>query len=107
MTPKAVEEIKRVTQEQSLDEACVRVSVTGGGCSGFLYHMEFATAESIDELNDNVYEFDGVKAVVDRRTEEFLNGTTVDYQDQLNARGFRFENPNATKGCGCGKSFCC
>ena len=105
LTPRAITEIKKVREEQELgDSAYLRVGIEGGGCSGFSYKLSFENG-NIDDLNDSVYEFDGVQAVVDRKSELYLDGTSIDFHEGLDQRGFKFINPNATKGCGCGKSF--
>lgn len=105
ITEKAANEVKRIMQEgnQDLDATMLRVGVAGGGCSGFQYNLTFDQA--VDERMDEVYDFFGVKVVVDRKSDLYLNGTTVDFFDGLEKRGFTFSNPNATKSCGCGSSF--
>ena len=105
LTKRAILEVKKVREEQELGEsAYLRVGIEGGGCSGFSYKLTFET-DNIDKLNDKIYEFDGVKAVVDRKSELYLDGTTLDFYEGLDQRGFKFDNPNATKSCGCGQSF--
>jgi iron-sulfur cluster assembly protein len=105
LTKRAVLEVKKVKQEQELAEGSyLRVAIEGGGCSGFSYKLTFEE-DSIDKLNDKIYEFDGVKAVVDNKSALYLDGTTIDFHEGLDKRGFKFENPNAQKGCGCGSSF--
>lgn len=108
LTENAVKEIKKVMSEQGMTtEAFVlRVGVASGGCSGFSYDLQFAKNEEVDELNDETYEFDGLKAVVDRKSEIYLGGTTLDFYEDIARRGFVFDNPQAKGGgCGCGKSF--
>ena len=83
-------------------DANVRVSVKGGGCSGLMYDLTFD--ESIDE-KDQVYEDKGIKILVDKRSLLYLLGTTLDFSDGLNGKGFQFINPNASRTCGCGESF--
>ena len=105
LTERAIVEVKKIKEEQELGEdTYLRVGILGGGCSGFSYKLTFEENE-IDELNDNTYEFDGIKAVVDRKSELYLDGTTVDFHDELDQRGFKFDNPQAQKNCGCGSSF--
>ena len=105
LTEKAVKEIKRIMEDQKLAEGTgVRVAVKGGGCSGLSY--DFGFDEKIDAAKDEVFEQDGLKVIVDKKSSLFLDGTSVDFYEGLDKRGFVFENPNATgKGCGCGKSF--
>jgi len=80
----------------------LRVGVKGGGCSGMSYTLGFdATSKELDRI----YETQGVKVFVDPKSLFYLMGVTLDYSDGLNGRGFTFNNPNATKTCGCGSSF--
>ena len=105
LTERAITEVKKIKEDQKLGEGSyLRVGIEGGGCSGFSYKLTFDDGE-IDELNDNIYEFDGIKTVVDRKSELYLDGTTVDFHDELDQRGFKFDNPNSAKSCGCGSSF--
>jgi iron-sulfur cluster assembly protein len=80
----------------------VRVSVKGGGCSGLMYDLDFD--DSIKE-DDKVFEDKGVKILVDKKSLLYLLGTTLEYSDGLNGKGFQFINPNASRTCGCGESF--
>ncbi|MFV1965211.1 MAG: HesB/IscA family protein [Pirellulaceae bacterium] len=104
LTEKAAAEIKRVKEEQQLEhEVFLRVGAAAGGCSGFSYRLEFD--KSYDEQQDDEYECHGVKVVVDKKSSLVLEGTTIDWYEGLDARGFKFENPNVVKSCGCGSSF--
>jgi iron-sulfur cluster assembly protein len=104
VTEKAANEVKRIMTEQNYPETTLlRVGVAGGGCSGFSYSLTFD--EKVDEAIDDVYDCHGVKVVVDRKSDLYLNGTTLDFYEGLEKRGFVFNNPNATKSCGCGSSF--
>jgi iron-sulfur cluster assembly protein len=107
VTDKALSEIKRVMEEQNIstEENVLDVGVAGGGCSGFQYRLGFKKKAEIDSLNETTFKFDGLEAVVDNRSLPFVQGTTVDFYQGLEKRGFTFENPNATGGCGCGNSF--
>ena len=80
----------------------VRVAVVGGGCSGFSYHIAFDNQEN---SSDNVYQFDGVKVVVDQMSEMYLDGVQIDYIETIEGSGFKFNNPNVKSTCGCGSSF--
>lgn len=80
----------------------LRLSVDGGGCSGFQYR--FGLAESV-EADDLISETDGVKLVVDPISLDLLDGSAVDYVESLGGSAFRVTNPNAASGCGCGASF--
>ncbi|MEX2121092.1 MAG: iron-sulfur cluster assembly accessory protein [Pirellulales bacterium] len=104
LSEKAASEVKRIMQEQKFEEPMVlRVGVVGGGCSGFQYSLGFD--KSWDAAKDSKYDYHGVTLVVDKKSALYLDGTTVDFYDGLEKRGFTFENPNATKSCGCGSSF--
>jgi iron-sulfur cluster assembly protein len=101
-TPTALKEVKRLIAEQGIgQEQGLRLGVKGGGCAGFTYILEFDAQKE----GDNVYTIDGVKVLVDFSSELYLAGTEVDFQSGLNNRGFVYNNPNATKTCGCGESF--
>ena len=104
VTERAAKEVQRIIDEQKLEDGTVlRVGVTGGGCSGFSYSLGFDKA--VDEDQDSKYDFHGVSVVVDKKSALYLDGTTVDFYDGLEKRGFTFDNPNAVKSCGCGSSF--
>jgi iron-sulfur cluster assembly protein len=89
-------------REGYTDEYNIRVSVKGGGCSGLMYDLDFDN--KIDEA-DQVFEDKGVKILVDKKSLLYLLGTTLDFTDGLNGKGFHFVNPNASRTCGCGESF--
>lgn len=80
----------------------VRVSVTSGGCSGLTYNMEF---DNIDRENDQVFEDKGIKIVTDLKSFLYLCNTTLEFTGGLDGKGFHFNNPNASRSCGCGESF--
>lgn len=93
-------ELKR--EEGRTENENIRVSVKGGGCSGLMYDLGF-DAQIVD--TDHVFEDKGVKIVVDRISLLYLAGTTLEFSDGLNGKGFQFINPNASRTCGCGESF--
>jgi iron-sulfur cluster assembly accessory protein len=104
LTEKAANEVKRIIADQKIEpDMVLRVGVTGGGCSGFSYALGFD--KTFDEKADSKYEYHGVPVVVDKKSALFLDGTTFDFYEGLEARGFKFDNPNAVKSCGCGSSF--
>ena len=104
LTEKAAHEVRRVKDEQKFeDEIFLRVGAQAGGCSGYSYRLEFDKA--YDAEQDDQYDCHGVKVVVDKRSALLLDGTTIDWYEGLDARGFKFENPNVVKSCGCGSSF--
>ena len=101
-TQGALLEIKRLMQEPGFDTSQqLRVGVKGGGCSGMTYVLGFDTQKP----NDRVYQFEGMSFLMEPAHELYLLGMEIDWQDGLNARGFSFSNPNASKTCGCGTSF--
>ncbi len=104
LTEKAATEVRRVKQEQKLeDELFLRIGVAGGGCSGFNYTLGFDS--NFDAKADSKYDCHGVGVVVDKKSSLYLDGTTIDWFENIERRGFTFENPNAVKSCGCGDSF--
>ncbi len=105
LTEKAAKELKRVMAEQNMSEEStfVRVGVAGGGCSGFQY--SFGLDEAADPVKDLISDQHGIKVAVQKNYDLHLDGTTVDFVDDLSRRGFKFENPNVSRSCGCGSSF--
>ena len=103
LTPVAVEKVKQILVQQNPVPTGLRVAVVGGGCSGFSYHMAFEN--QVNENNDNVYEFDGLKVLVDQMSEMYLDGISIDYIESIDGSGFKFNNPNVKDECGCGESF--
>ncbi|MEM9856634.1 MAG: iron-sulfur cluster assembly accessory protein [Bacteroidota bacterium] len=88
--------------EGKTDDYNIRVLVQGGGCSGLMYDLKF---DASIEDSDEIFEDKGVKILVDKKSLLYLLGTTLDFSDGLNGKGFQFINPNATRTCGCGESF--
>ena len=104
LTERAANEIKRVMAEQNFPEnTYVRVGVAGGGCSGFQYSFGFD--ESVDTEKDHLSDQHGVKVAVQKNHDLHLDGTVIDFYEDLQKRGFKFENPNVSRSCGCGSSF--
>lgn len=102
LTQRAVAEIKRLMAEDSFDASkTLRIGVKGGGCSGMTYILGFDEKQAADEL----FETSGLTYLMNPGHGIYLMGMEVDWQDGLNARGFSFSNPNASKTCGCGTSF--
>jgi len=102
LSPKAIEKVKEVMSQQTPPPTALRIGVRGGGCSGFQYAMEFAS----DTKDSDVVEVvDGLTVAVDQMSAMYLEGVTIDYLETLEASGFKFENPNVKKTCGCGSSF--
>jgi iron-sulfur cluster assembly accessory protein len=102
LTEAAAEKAKAAMQREGLPGAALRVSVVGGGCSGFQYSLGFDSTQHDD---DQVLEQYGVRILIDPTSAPYLSGTTIDYVNGLHGAGFKFLNPNATRTCGCGSSF--
>ncbi len=103
VTDKAKEKIIELRAKDGLPpNNNVRVSVKGGGCSGLMYDLNF---DDVIQPVDQVFEDKGIKILVDKKSLLYLLGTTLDFSDGLNGKGFQFINPNASRTCGCGESF--
>jgi iron-sulfur cluster assembly protein len=104
LQPKALEHVIELMMEGGLtpDTHNLRVGIKGGGCSGLSYTMDF---DDKIEATDEVVQADGLKVVIDRKSLLYLYGTQLTYSDGLNGKGFAWENPNASRTCGCGESF--
>lgn len=94
--------VELMRQENRPEESFIRVGVEGGGCSGLSYKLEFDHQLRDD---DKVFEDKGVRIVCDKKSFLYLVGTQLDFSDGLNGKGFTFNNPNASRTCGCGESF--
>src|ERR1700689_3016128 len=103
VTPVAQTKVKEIMSQQNPSPIALRVAVVGGGCSGFSYHMAFEN--QVNKDSDNVYEFGGLKVLVDQMSEMYLEGVSIDYIETLEGSGFKFNNPNVKSTCGCGSSF--
>jgi len=101
ITEDAARKIQALVAEKGPAEAGLRVKVVGGGCSGLTYKMDL----DLPRDGDRVFERDGAKLVVDRKSFLYLNGTELDYRDELMSSGFNLRNPNVKRTCGCGSSF--
>ena len=102
LTEAAATEVRGLLEQQDRDDLALRVYVSGGGCSGLQYGM--ALDENV-EPGDETFDINGVKCVVDATSLKYLSGAVVDYIHTDMGGGFKIENPNATKSCGCGSSF--
>ena len=105
VSQKALQHIIELMMESGItpDSHHLRVGVKGGGCSGLSYVMDF---DNTIESTDETVEIDGgLKVVIDRKSVLYLYGTELNYSDGLNGKGFQWENPNASRTCGCGESF--
>mgnify|MGYP002654662059 CR=1 FL=1 len=105
VTEKAKEKVGELMQKADVrvdGSYFLRVSVVGGGCSGLSYKLDF---DNESRPNDQIFEDNGVKVVTDMKSFLYLYNTTLDFSDGLNGKGFHFNNPNASRTCGCGESF--
>ncbi len=112
VTENAARAIRDIIKEQDLDVETtrLRVGVKGGGCSGFSYLLDLTEKQrDTDEVWEYTYTLEAgeftVRIVCDPKSYLYLNGTEIDFKDELMGRGFVFNNPNATSTCGCGSSF--
>ncbi len=103
LTPRAASELKDLMASQEKTESALRVWVAGGGCSGLSYGMALDDENPAED--DNVFEHEGVRIVIDPLSLNYMDGSSVDFVDDNLGGGFKIENPKATGGCGCGNSF--
>lgn len=104
LTEAAIKQVRWLLARQNNPGTFLRVGVKGGGCSGFSYLLNLETGKSDW---DTAYDFDGVPVVIDKKSQQYLSGTTLDFDTSnlMEGAGFTFHNPNARKTCGCGSSF--
>jgi len=104
LTKIAAEEVRKIMGEQKIEEEqhFLRVGVRGGGCSGFSYTLDITESKAD---SDEEWDSEGIKVICDSKSNLYLEGTTIDFKDEIMGRGFVFSNPNATSKCGCGSSF--
>jgi len=102
LSEKATTQVKKLLTKDGRSEAFLRVGVKGGGCSGLEYVMKLDTVRKPIDLEQ---EFDGVKVICDAKSAVYLRGSTLEYTGNLIGGGFKFDNPNAGRSCGCGTSF--
>jgi len=95
--------IKDKTDELDNEQTYLRVGVRGGGCSGFSYILDLTS--NIKDNDETVSEQNGITVICDPKSLLYIDGTTIDFHDEIMGRGFVFNNPNATASCGCGSSF--
>lgn len=102
LTPNAVQQVKKLIEEQKLKDVVLRIGVKGGGCSGLSYMLEL---DNTTTKQDKMFEIDGIQVAVDKKSYLYLVGTTLDYITEGLTGGFTFKNPAAKSSCGCGTSF--
>ncbi len=105
VTDKASKAVRRIAVKEGRpeDDFGLRVGVKGGGCSGLLYVLSIE--ENLPLGTDRVVDDNGLRIFIDKKSYVYLAGTELDFSDGLNGKGFVFQNPNATRACGCGNSF--
>ncbi|HLV68523.1 MAG TPA: iron-sulfur cluster assembly accessory protein [Polyangiaceae bacterium] len=103
ITPEAARYAREKLEERGTPEAAVRLGIKGGGCSGFSYVIQFEDGEPRER--DSVFEAEGVRFVVDKKSLVYLAGAVLDYERTVMFQGFKFRNPNEASSCGCGHSF--
>jgi iron-sulfur cluster assembly protein len=101
LTESAAKAVSELLQKRELEGHALRVYITGGGCSGYQYGMAL---EGNVRQDDQIFEQNGVKVVVDEDSINYLKGATIDYVDEIMGSGFKIINPNAISSCGCGSS---
>ena len=101
LTANAAKKVGSLLAKQGRPNGVLRVAVVGGGCSGLQYKMDLDASRP----GDKVFENDGAKILVDMKSLLYLNGTELDYKEELMQSGFVFQNPNVKRACGCGTSF--
>ena len=101
LSSRAARQIETMHRAQTDDQKLLRVFVESGGCSGFEYGMSF----DLRKPDDQLFESEGVRLVVDPTSLAYLDGTHIDFDDGLHGKGFELKNPNAQSTCGCGRSF--
>jgi len=104
ITERALARIREIAASEGVDlgQTMLRIAVVPGGCSGLTYELGWDTTLQEQDLTA---QFDGVQVVIDRRSYLYLKGTTLDFTDGLEGRGFHFVNPQAARTCACGESF--
>jgi iron-sulfur cluster assembly protein len=102
ITTRALDQIRAISALENVDGSkYLRLSVTGGGCSGLSYKIEFTDKKE----RDCVLDFSEIKVLIDPKSVIYLKGIVLEFKDGLNGKGFTFDNPNAKNTCGCGESF--
>jgi len=101
ITERAAQRIHESVAGSPQNAEGLRIRVIGGGCSGLQYKLDL----DVEKKGDKVFEQDGARVLIDRKSYLYLNGTTVDWKDGLQSTGFQLDNPNVKRTCGCGESF--
>jgi iron-sulfur cluster assembly protein len=101
ITERAAQRIHESIAESATSPQGLRIRVVGGGCSGLQYKLDL----DVEKKGDKIFEQDGARVLIDRKSYLYVNGTTLDWKDGLAATGFQLDNPNVKRTCGCGESF--
>jgi iron-sulfur cluster insertion protein len=103
LTQKAADQILDIAVEEELESKCLRIKILGGGCAGFTHDLFFDEHDPLPL--DEVFEDKGVTLIVDPLSYQYLDGAELDFVESLYGSGFKFNNPNFSSTCGCGKSY--
>jgi iron-sulfur cluster assembly protein len=103
LTPEAADFVKRRLQKEGRPNAALRVGVRGGGCNGLMYVLDYT--DEPPRARDIVYEFHGTRVFVDNRSIDYIDGSTIAYENTLMFQGLKFKNPLEASTCGCGETF--
>lgn len=103
ISPKAAEQVKSQLMKRGTPDSYLRLGVKGAGCSGYSYVIQFEDEPPREK--DFLFEIEGIKILVDKKSVLYLNGSTLDWEKTLMRNGFKFVNPNEKSTCGCGSSF--
>ncbi|HVI40737.1 MAG TPA: iron-sulfur cluster assembly accessory protein [Anaerovoracaceae bacterium] len=103
LTSKAVEYVKNKLEERKTPQAALRLGIRGSGCNGYSYTIQYEDDPPGEK--DLVFDFEGLKVIVDKKSILFLNGSILDYEKTVLQSGLKFSNPNQASSCGCGESF--
>lgn len=100
VTPEAIKKIQALKEQRQTPYDCLRIALRGGGCSGFMFDVSFVSEAQED---DNIFEFEDIKVLIDKKSYFFVNGMTLGYEESLMKSGFTFDVPSS-RSCGCGES---
>lgn len=103
LTPKAIEYVKKKLEERKTPQSALRLGVRGSGCNGYAYVIQFE--DDPPHEKDLIFDFEGLKVIVDKKSILYLSGSILDYEKTLLQQGLKFINPNQASSCGCGESF--
>jgi iron-sulfur cluster assembly protein len=103
LTPEAADFVKRRLEKEGRPNAALRVGVRGGGCNGLIYVLDYT--DDPPRARDLVYDFDGTRVLVDDRSIDYIEGSTIVYENTLMFQGLKFKNPLEASTCGCGETF--